>query len=210
MLARRSHQLGRSRLAARPPGAAHASAAALSRRPAPVDAALAAAAVLAVVAVAALVTAAACAGAVRDALDFGFGGVPRTLGEAGAVFLHNARLMGAVAAGVLVVQAPRFERADGSLGRGGTFLRTVADIVLALAVAVNAAVVGAALGAYGERMWRAVLPHAPLELAAYACALALYLRARDARLAPRPALTLAASALALLALAALVEVFAQL
>ncbi len=79
--------------------------------------------------------------------------------------------MGAVAAGVLVVQAPRFEHADGSLGRGGAFLRTVADLVLACAVAVNAAVVGAALGAYGGRMVTAVLPHAPLELAAYACAL---------------------------------------
>lgn len=179
-------------------------------RTARVDAALAAAAVLAVVAVAALVTAAAFADAVRDALDFGFGGIPRTLGDALDVFLHNARLMGAVAAGVLVVQAPRFEHADGSLGRGGASLRTVADLVLGIAVAVNAAVVGAALGAYGERMVRAVLPHAPLELAAYACALALYLRARDARLTPRPALALAAWALALLALAAFVEVFAQL
>ena len=39
-------------------------------------------------------------------------------------------------------------------------------------------VVGAALGGYGTRMVRAMLPHGPVELAAYSLALALYLQGR--------------------------------
>lgn len=167
-------------------------------------------AVLAVVALAAAVTAIAFTGPARDALGFGFGGVPRTFGEAVSIFAHNARLMGAVAAAVIVVQSLRLERADGSLGRGGELARSGVDVVLGVAVAVNAAVVGVAFGAYGDRMVKATLPHAPVELAAFGLALALYLRARRERLRPRPALLLAAAALALLAFAALIEVFAQL
>ena len=50
--------------------------------------------------------------------------------------------------------------------------------VLAGAIAANVLVVGAALGGYGTRMVRAMLPHGPVELAAYALALALYLQGR--------------------------------
>ena len=39
-------------------------------------------------------------------------------------------------------------------------------------------VVGAAIGAYGTRMVGAMLPHGPVELAAYSLALALYLHGR--------------------------------
>lgn len=168
----------------------------------------AALAVLAVLALAAAVTAIGFAAAAREALDFGFGGVAPRLGEAEAIFLHNARLMGAIAAAVLVVQVPRFERDDRALGRGGERLRTAADVALAVAVAVNAAFIGVTVGAYGGQMVAAMLPHGPLELAAYAVALSLYARARVAPLPVRPALLLAGSALALLALAALAETFA--
>lgn len=170
----------------------------------------AALAVLAIAALAALVTAIGFAGPARDALGFGFGGLPRTLPEAGAIFLHNARLMGAIAAAVLIVQSPRLGRDDGSLGRGGELLRTVVDVTLGVAVVVNAAVVGIAVGAYRGEMVVAMLPHGPIELAAYGLALALYLRARAARLDPRPALGLAACALGLLALGALTEAFLHL
>ena len=50
-------------------------------------------------------------------------------------------------------------------------------------MAANVALVGAALGAYGTRMALAMLPHGPLELAAFATALALYLDARRGPLA---------------------------
>ena len=53
-------------------------------------------------------------------------------------------------------------------------------------IAANVLVVGAALGAYGERMVRAMLPHGPVELAAYALALALYLQGRSRALPAAP------------------------
>lgn len=174
------------------------------------DATAAALFVLAVVALAAAVTAIGFAAPARDALGFGFGGLPRDGGEVVAVFIHNARLAGVVAGAVIVVQAPRLERDDGTLGATGRGLRTAVDVVLAIAVAANAAVVGIAFGAYGARMVSATATHGPVELAGYAAALALYLRARVRLLRPRPALTLAATALGLLALAALLEVYAQL
>ena len=45
-------------------------------------------------------------------------------------------------------------------------------------IVANVLVVGAGLGAYGARMVRAELPHGPVELAAYALALGLYLQGR--------------------------------
>ena len=69
-------------------------------------------------------------------------------------------------------------------------------------------VVGAAVGGYGTRMVRAMLPHGPVEVAAYALALALYLLGRSR---PLPTARLAgtiATSVALLAVAALLETFA--
>jgi uncharacterized membrane protein SpoIIM required for sporulation len=80
--------------------------------------------------------------------------------------------------------------------------------VLALEVALNVLVVGAALGAYGRRMVTAILPHGLLELAAFAVALALYLRARRVRLAPPRIATTALACVGLLALAAVLETYA--
>ena len=69
-------------------------------------------------------------------------------------------------------------------------------------------VVGAALGAYGTRMARAMLPHGPVELAAFALALGLHLHGRRRALpAGRIAAAIAASVV-LLAIAAVLEVFA--
>ena len=52
------------------------------------------------------------------------------------------------------------------------------EVILAGAITANVAVVGAALGAYRERMVLALMPHGPVELAAYALAVALYLQDR--------------------------------
>jgi transketolase C-terminal domain/subunit len=78
---------------------------------------------------------------------------------------------------------------------------------LAGAIAANVLVVGAAVGAYGERMVRAMLPHGPFEVAAYSLELTLYLEGRRRPLpAARLTGTIAAS-VALLALAALLETY---
>ena len=81
------------------------------------------------------------------------------------------------------------------------------DALVALGLAVNAGLVGLALGAYGSALlpW---LPHVPLEWAALAIGLAAYLRAR--RLAPRVRDVASAGALAVvpLVLAAAIEAWA--
>jgi hypothetical protein len=86
-------------------------------------------------------------------------------------------------------------------------LRFVCDVVVGWAICSNVALVGIALGAYGARAPR-WLVHVPLEWAAIAAALALYLRAR--RRAPNAhelALTLLTAGAVLVA-AALLETFA--
>jgi hypothetical protein len=68
-------------------------------------------------------------------------------------------------------------------------------------------VVGAGLGAYGWRMARAELPHGPVELAAYALALALYLQGSKRALPSRHLARVVAMSAALLAFAAVLETF---
>ena len=81
------------------------------------------------------------------------------------------------------------------------------DAVVVTAAAVHALLVGAGVGAYGGRMIDALLPHGPVELAAYSLALALYGAARRERLsAGRWAAAALGSALGL-GLAAVLEVF---
>lgn len=143
----------------------------------------------------------------RAQLGFGFHGIPARLEAALAILVNNARLLTAILAAVLIAQAPWLAGPDARRGPALTALRAGVDVLLALAVAANVGLVGAALGAYGTRMALAMLPHGPLELAAFAAALALY---RDARRGPLPAplvLAVAAGCLAALAVAALAETF---
>ena len=104
-------------------------------------------------------------------------GVPARLDTAVSIFTGNARLLAAVFAAILVAQSPWLAGREARRGPVMSALAAAVDAVLALAVAANVALVGGALGAYGERMALAMLPHGPLEMAAYALALALYLRA---------------------------------
>ncbi len=144
----------------------------------------------------------------RRLLGFPFTGVPARLDTAFSIFAGNARLLAAVLAAILVAQSPWLAGGDGHRGPVMGGLTAAVDTVLALAVAVNVAVVGAALGAYGDRMALAMLPHGPLELAAYALALAAYLQARRGPLAVRHVLAVGVVCLGGLALAALLETFA--
>jgi hypothetical protein len=147
----------------------------------------------------------------RSLLAFGFAGLPPSPGTAISIFASNARLLAAVFAAVLIAQSPWLAGADSAAADGRhpvqVVLRGAVDAVLALAVAVNVALVGSALGAYGTRMAVAVLPHGPVELAAYSLALALYLRARRAELAVRDVAITAATCLALLAVGSALETF---
>jgi hypothetical protein len=78
-------------------------------------------------------------------------------------------------------------------------------VVIAGAVTGNVLVIGAAIGGYGTRMLVAMLPHGPVELAAYSLALGLYVRGRGRALPTGGIAIVACASVALLALAAALE-----
>lgn len=141
------------------------------------------------------------AGAVRDALGFPFTGVPDRLGEAVSIFVANARLAAGVGVAAVVGQA----RLRGWVPE---LVERVCDVGVLLALAVNVGIVGAATGAYGGRMVLAMLPHGPLELAAFSLAVAAQRRARAEHLTARWAGGVVLAVVAVLAVAAVLETFA--
>jgi hypothetical protein len=143
----------------------------------------------------------------RRWLAFPFTGVPASPSEAADVFLHNLRDLVAVGALLLIAQLPSWEDRLEQPGAIHRALQRGGEALLSAAVAVNVLVVGLGLGAYGTRMVGAVVPHGPLELAAYSLALALYLQGRRRRLPTRHMLTIGGLSLSALALAALLEVY---
>jgi hypothetical protein len=157
--------------------------------------------VLAAVAVVAVVVRLAWAGAARDALGLTFPGLPRTLGSMGEVFGANVRLLGVIAIAAAVAALLHGER------RAARIPVAVCDAALALGGALHVLLVGAALGGYGTRALSYILPHGPVELAGFAVGLAVYAEARAGRLAARTAVVSVVMAIALLAVAAGLEVF---
>jgi hypothetical protein len=156
----------------------------------------------AITAVAVLVRVTAGAAA-REWLAYPFTGVPATADQAAVIFAHNTRaLLGVI--GLLLIAQVGAHQPDGP-GRVQQALRAAGEIVLAGVVAANVLVVGAALGAYGERMVRAMLPHGPVELAGFATGLALYLQGRHLALPTRQLLLSGAVSVLLLGAAALLE-----
>jgi hypothetical protein len=160
-------------------------------------------ALLVVIALVAVVVRVAAAGLVRGWLDFAFAGVPATVPEAARIFAHNAGAMLGIG-GLLLIAQLAARRREGP-ARTQRYLQAAGELLLAGLIAANLAVVGAALGAYGTRMIRAVLPHGPVELAAFALATALYLQGRHRPLAVPHMLATGTASLALLAIAALLE-----
>ena len=150
----------------------------------------------------------------RSLLEFEFAGVPARASTAAEILANNARLLAAVFAAILIAQSPWLggARAAARADRGPfeRLMLAAVDAALALGVLVNTALVGAALGAYGARMAVAMLPHGPVELAAYALALALYLHARRHALSVRRVAATAAACLSLLAVGAVLETFVAL
>jgi hypothetical protein len=162
-------------------------------------------ALLALAALTAVTVRLAAAGPARDLLGFGFAGTPARLGEAVAIFWNNLRLLAAVVLAAVVAQLARLEAPD-----RGAAIRAVlwlCDAVLIVAAAGHAVLVGSGVGAYGERMVLGLLPHGPVELAAFALGLALYVAARREQVAPWRFAALAAAGVVGLAIAAPMEVF---
>jgi hypothetical protein len=147
--------------------------------------------------------------AARDWLGFQFPGVPQRIGQAGEIFANNARLLFAVLVASMVVQVARPAPTATQVERVALRLLVgLCDIVLLAAAVWHVAFVGTAIGAYGHRTLAAMLPHGPFEVSAFALALGLYLTARRESLERRRIVAVAVVSLALLAVAALLEVFA--
>jgi hypothetical protein len=148
----------------------------------------------------------------RHWLSFAFTGIPAKPVVAAGIFLHNLRALAAVFGALLIAQArqPTGRGAGVGVGAPHRALPLFGEAVLGVAVAANVVVLGAGLGAYGIRMVCAVLPHGPVELAAYALALALYLEGRTRLLARSHILAVAALSVSALGLAALLETFVNL
>ena len=133
----------------------------------------------------------------RALLPLGFGHLPRNAGTAATIAVNNAR----------VALVPL---GFAALGGRRVVIRRVGDLVVGGQLAVNAALLAAALAGYGMRAVMALLPHTPVELAAYAIGGAVYLRGRREPLGPRSLALPAAACALLLALAAALETYVQL
>ena len=147
----------------------------------------------------------AMAAPIRERLGYTFRGVPARPDVAIGIFAHNLRAILGVFGLLLVAQIAA--RATGGAGRVHRVTIMVGEIILVGVASTNVLVVGAALGAYGPRMVRAVLPQGPIELAAYSLALGLYLEGRRRALPAAHVAKVAALSVALLALAAALETF---
>jgi len=134
----------------------------------------------------------------RRALGFGFGGVERTPGEALRLAIHNAR----IAAGTLLcaIAAPRLARPA----------RLLVDLMLTSLLAINAGLVGVALGAYGQRLAPAIALHLPLEFAALSLAGGAYMSTSKQPLGTRALACVTALCALLLACAAVLETYVSL
>jgi hypothetical protein len=144
----------------------------------------------------------------RRWFDYPFTGVPARLGESATILAHNGRALLGVFGVLLIAQVAM--RAPEGAGRVQRALQTLAEAALAGLTAANALLVGAGLGAYGSRIARAILPHGPVELAAFALALALYLQGRRRALPVRYLVTTGTTSVLLLAGAAALETYVTL
>jgi hypothetical protein len=147
----------------------------------------------------ALLTAVAAAPAARRLLGFSFGAVPASFSEVLVVLLHNLRLLLIPAGASLAISWQREHNSRSVI--------ILCDALVAGAALANVAIVGIGLGAYGMRMARAIMPHGPIELAAFAAGTTLYLLARRAAVTRVSAAAMLSAAVGALAVAAPLEVF---
>lgn len=129
---------------------------------------------------------------------------PGSAGEAGDIFATNlsrAAMIGVLGGAVALL------RLVGEGPPGYRLFFALADFLVALFVCVNAIAAGIAVGALGAPVLARVAPHAPFELAGFACAIALYLDARSARLRVERALWLICGAITALGWGAVMESF---
>ena len=137
----------------------------------------------------------------RGWLGFTFPGLAARPAVAVGIFAHNVRSLSGVF--VLLIFARLASRAPDK--RTARLAVRLGEVILAGAITANVAMVGAALGAYRERILLALMPHGPVELAAYSLAIALYLQDRRRNLPAAYVAKAGAACVALLATGAVLE-----
>jgi hypothetical protein len=147
---------------------------------------------------------------VEDLQRVPFPRLPMSLGEAASIWMHNGRILLAAVGAAVAVNAPWLaatESAQPQIGWGWRATRALCDAAIVVAAGRNLVTVGVGLAVWRDRMLLAILPHGLVELAAFACGLALYLHARRGPV-ERPVWSkLVTAGVVLLAIAALLEVF---
>jgi hypothetical protein len=146
----------------------------------------------------------------RRWLDFPFAGVDPSVKTAISIFLNNARMVFGVVAGSALIQSRWCKRVGSDRPAVGVLAVSLLDTLFVLVATSNIVIVGASLGAYGERMATTMLPHGPLELAAFAAAVSLYRQARRGHIPTRQLTVAAVACLGLLLAAALLETYVRL
>ena len=128
-----------------------------------------------------------------------------SVGEATRIFLTNLVVLSVIGlAGGLLAVGWLIEGTEGSLPRA---IVVAADVVLIALAVAHALALGLVLGALGWAAARRVIPHAPLELGAFALVFYAYLVSRDRALAHVRMASLYLAGVVLLAGGALVESF---
>lgn len=131
----------------------------------------------------------------RDALGFGFAGVPSTWPHVVDIAAHNAAIAAVPLSAAVAVEHGAARRTS-----------AISAVLVGLLIA-NSVAVGLALGAYGSRAAVSLAPHAPLEFAAFAVAGAAYMQTRRHAVGLRSLAGVAAVVLLPLVVAAFLEVF---
>lgn len=147
------------------------------------------------------------ADAARTLLDYRFAPADPSVAGAASILATNARKLAGLYGLALVAQAPWRAAADPGR-RGPRALRLACDAGALALLAPTAILIAVATAGYGGRMLAAMLPHGPLELAAFALALGVYRDARRGPVTVRRLLTRAGAGLLLLAVAAAIETYA--
>jgi hypothetical protein len=146
--------------------------------------------------------------AARGLLRVHFTTVAVTPAEAFSIFAHNALKLVGIAAVLFAVAGFRALRAaDGIGSRAERVFIWGYDVIIAGSASFQVVLLGMALGGYGQRQLGELMPYAPVEFAAWALALGLYLRARKEPVSAREAARALTIALVLLAFAAVLELW---
>lgn len=153
----------------------------------------------------ALVTHLAFAGQARRLLAVHFAVIPDRSSEALTIWLHNSRLVLGVAVWTAFIGLLRALAADGRTRRSPIPL-WIGDGLLGLWAFATVLAAGVLLGAYGAAQAKAFWPYAPIEVAAWALLIALYIDTRRCLVSVRGVLAGFAGVELLLALAAVLEV----